>query len=131
MRNFRLVDKLCKEKRFDHIVCYIEEAHARDKWSCYSFVDFDAPVTQEARGSLALRLVEASKTRPELCLVDLVGEELMERAFAAFPERLYVVDELGTVVFRGGVGPDHYIDGFEQFMSTFANQSMCKGGEQL
>lgn len=104
------------KKGFVHVFCYIEEAHARDGWKCYSFVDFDAPTTQTARDELARRLLGGGKVAPEICLIDLVGIEMMEFAFAAFPERLYVVDSGGIVRFRGGTGPDHYMDGFEEFL---------------
>ena len=45
----------------------------------------------------------------------LVGFGLTERADvrameigAAWPERLYIIDETGHIVYRGGMGPFHY-----------------------
>lgn len=99
-----------------HVVVYIEEAHPKDGWTCYSFVDFDKPRTQPARDELARTLVRASKVHPDVVLADLVGVEEAEKAFAAFPERLYIVDERGIVIFRGGIGPDNYLTGFEEFL---------------
>lgn len=31
-----------------------------------------------------------------------------ETAYAAWPERLYIIDETGHIVYRGGMGPFHY-----------------------
>jgi len=31
-----------------------------------------------------------------------------DHAYAAWPERLYVIDETGHVAYRGGMGPFHY-----------------------
>ena len=31
-----------------------------------------------------------------------------DTAYAAWPERLYIIDESGHVVYRGGMGPFHY-----------------------
>ena len=31
-----------------------------------------------------------------------------DTAYAAWPERLYIIDETGHIVYRGGMGPFHY-----------------------
>jgi hypothetical protein len=31
-----------------------------------------------------------------------------DSAYAAWPERLYIIDETGRIVYRGGLGPFHY-----------------------
>src|SRR5437867_6999662 len=31
-----------------------------------------------------------------------------DNAYAAWPERLYIIDETGHIVYRGGLGPFHY-----------------------
>lgn len=57
----------------------------------------------------AERLELARRTQAELgftwtMLVDRL-DDAVNRAFAAWPERLYVVDVDGTLVYRGGKGP--------------------------
>lgn len=55
------------------------------------------------------RLALARRTQEELglawpMLVDRL-DDAVNRAYAAWPERLYLVDVGGTVVYRGGKGP--------------------------
>lgn len=43
-------------------------------------------------------------------VVDTLENEAME-AYAAWPERLYVIDESGTIAYKGGMGPMFYDPG--------------------
>jgi hypothetical protein len=95
---------------------YIEEAHPRDGWACYTHVDYDAPVTMEDRCSLAEKMFDLSKCELQLRLVDLIDNNV-EKMFCAFPERLFVLDGDGTLLFKGGLGPDNYMTGFEEFLN--------------
>ncbi len=78
----------------------------------------------------------ASKCELAHRLVDLVADAAAT-TFAAFPEvlfplflccwiltirlqRLYVIEE-GVIVFKGGIGPHHYLDGFEAFLQLKAD----------
>lgn len=128
MRSFRKVDALARAHNLLHVVVYIEEAHAQDGWKCYAYVDYDAPRSQQERNALAATLVHASTVLPHLVLVDLVGRDEAEKNFAAFPERLYVVEN-GMILFRGGIGPDNYLTGFEEFLlASGRNQRIDQQG---
>jgi hypothetical protein len=61
------------------------------------------PLTYAERVALARRC-EADMQLGFPFLVDGM-DDAIERAFAAWPERLYLVDIDGTVVYRGGKGP--------------------------
>jgi hypothetical protein len=61
------------------------------------------PRTDEERLALARRAQE-ELALPWPMLVDRL-DDAVNRAYAAWPERLYLVDVGGTVVYRGGKGP--------------------------
>ena len=48
---------------------------------------------------------ESEQTGYEVPIVVDTMENAAEEAFAAWPERLYVVDATGTIAYKGGVGP--------------------------
>lgn len=66
-------------------------------------IDVRQPRSYLERAGAAGRLCSLLKTRLPV-LVDGLENEVSE-AYAAFPERLYVIDTNGRVVFKGGRGP--------------------------
>ena len=77
------------------------------------------PLTDEER------MVLARRTEKEMALgfpmvVDHIDDKV-NAAYAAWPERLYVVDVDGTVVYRGGKGPmDFRPDELEKVLEEIA-----------
>ena len=94
---------------------YIQEAHPIDGFVPERHTEtwlMDSPerklLIEEPRDD-AERLALARRTQTELdfawpMLVDRL-DDAVNKAWAAWPERLYVVDIDGTVVYRGGKGP--------------------------
>lgn len=69
-------------------------------------VTFDQPKTQEARNLIASKCCQSLKlTMP--VLVDTIDDQV-NRAYSGFPERLYLLDREGKVVYKGGRGPYGY-----------------------
>jgi len=64
---------------------------------------FDQPRTFDARRDLATILVERLKFRLPLA-IDTIDNRT-NAAFAAWPERIYILDRGGRVVYKGGMGP--------------------------
>lgn len=67
---------------------------------------FDQPTTFEER----LELVDEFITLMDYDLpiaVDLM-EDAAEKAYSAWPERLYVIGADGKVSYKGGIGPDNF-----------------------
>jgi Iodothyronine deiodinase len=86
---------------------YIAEAHATDGWQLQANVDEEVlvanHVTIEDRFAAARAVVEQlGLTMP--VLVDRMDDEV-SNAFAAWPERIYVVDRTGRLAYVGGPGP--------------------------
>ena len=97
----------------DHVqflAVYIREAHPVDGWRMPSNdqfgINFSQPKTFAERTQVASKCSDALHLSMPL-LVDHIDDRV-ERAYSAFPDRLYVISEDGQVVFKGGRGPFGY-----------------------
>jgi type I thyroxine 5'-deiodinase len=89
-----------------HVV-YIAEAHAEDGWQTTSNrqegVVIKQHTTIEERRAAARRCArELALTIP--MLIDGMDDAAC-KAFSAWPERIYIVDRAGRIVYQGGHGP--------------------------
>jgi hypothetical protein len=86
---------------------YISEAHPEDEWQMDSNIQdgyvFKQPKTDDERKSAAKILVERLKYRMPVAIDPIDGRA--EKAFAAWPERIYIVGRDGKVVYKGDMGP--------------------------
>lgn len=86
---------------------YIKEAHPVDEWQMTDNVSEEVcymqPKTLEQRLVIANDFVRRFQYRIPL-LVDPI-ENPANAAYAAWPERLYVVDESGFIAYKGKPGP--------------------------
>jgi len=94
----------------DFLTVYVREAHPTDEWQMKSNVKDDVcyaqPKTLEQRVAIAKDFT-ARYTFPLPFGIDEMGNAA-DAAYAAWPERLYVIDETGHVAYRGGMGPFNY-----------------------
>jgi hypothetical protein len=101
----RIYDRYKDQARF--LTVYISEAHPDDEWQTDSnreqkFV-FKQPKRFEERKELAKILVDRLKYRLPVA-IDLMDNRT-EKAFAAWPERIYILGEGGKILYKGKVGP--------------------------
>ena len=86
---------------------YIAEAHAVDEWQTDSNEEAGIQVRQHV--TLEERIAEARAGAARLGLSMPVLVDRMDNAasesFAAWPERIYVIDAAGRIAFKGGPGP--------------------------
>ena len=86
---------------------YIEEAHASDAWQVSSNLEdkvvFGTPTSLEERAGVGALCVENLKVDLPV-IVDEIDNRT-ERAYTAWPDRMYIVDEGGTIVFKSPAGP--------------------------
>lgn len=86
---------------------YIEEAHPSDAWQTSSNlrekVVFATPQSLEERVGVGLVCVKSLKVDLPV-IVDEIDNRT-ERAYTAWPDRLYVVDEGGRIAFKSPAGP--------------------------
>ena len=89
---------------------YIREAHPSDGWKMESNnqvgVKIEQPKTQEARNLAASQCCLGLNLLMPL-LVDTINDDV-NRAYSGFPDRLYLLDRDGKVVYKGGRGPYGY-----------------------
>ena len=89
---------------------YIREAHPSDGWKMESNdqagVKIEQPKTQEARNLAASQCCLGLNLMMPL-LVDTINDDA-NRAYSGFPDRLYLLDRDGKVVYKGGRGPYGY-----------------------
>ena len=89
---------------------YIREAHPTDEWQMKSNetedVCYRQPRTLADRVAIANDFVKRFHY-PMPLVVDPI-ENPADRIYAGWPERLYVVDESGRIVYKGKTGPFGY-----------------------
>jgi hypothetical protein len=101
----RIYDRYKDQARF--LTVYIAEAHPEDEWQTDSnreqnFV-FKQPRTFDQRKELAKILVDRLKYRMPLAIDSM--DNRTDKAYAAWPERIYILGEGGKVLYKGGPGP--------------------------
>lgn len=101
----------------EFVVVYIREAHAKDGWwlggglfgaalklyESRAATDVVDPVTLEQRRAVAGRCESALEYGIRTLVDDM--DDTVNRAYAALPTRLYLVDTDGVVRYAGGLGP--------------------------
>ena len=101
----RIYDTYKDRARF--LTVYISEAHPDDEWRMdsnreESFV-FNQPRVFDERKALAKVLVDRLKYRLPVAIDTM--DNRTENAFAAWPERIYILGAGGKVLYKGGMGP--------------------------
>jgi hypothetical protein len=96
--------------RVDFLTVYVREAHPTDEWQMKSNVKDDVcyaqPKTLEQRVAIAKDFTARYKFPLPFGIDDM--SNAADSVYAAWPERLYIIDETGHIVYRGGMGPFHY-----------------------
>ena len=96
--------------RVRFLTIYIKEAHPEDEWQMDSNekegVCYPQPRTTAQRVAIASDFVK--RFHYEIPLVVDPIENTANAAYAGWPERFYVVDEQGVIVYKGKPGPFGY-----------------------
>ena len=92
------------------LMVYIREAHPSDEWQMSSNVDekvvFAQPTSEGSRNAVAGECCSRLKVSMP-CVVDSL-DNAVDGAYAAFPERLFVIDAAGKIAYAGQQGPWGY-----------------------
>ena len=93
--------------RVSLVFVYIAEAHATDEWQMQSNLDDDVLIAQHTVIEERFVAARAGVARLGLTMPVLVDgmDDAVSQAFAAWPERIYVVGGDGRIAFQGGPGP--------------------------
>jgi hypothetical protein len=93
--------------RVAFLAVYIREAHASDEWALAinraEHIAYAQPASLAGRAEVAHVCATALALTVPWVVDDL--DDSAARAYAAWPDRLWVVDADGRVAFRGGPGP--------------------------
>jgi type I thyroxine 5'-deiodinase len=86
---------------------YIAEAHAVDEWQVEANEAENIFLTQHTSFQERLAAAQLCADNLELRIPTLVDgmDNAAFEAFSAWPERIYIVDRLGKIHYRGGPGP--------------------------
>ena len=110
-------EKYSSELEFLYV--YIKEAHPSDEWQMDSNVEEDLVFTQPKTFEERMGLAQAFVTEMEIegpVVVDEI-DNIANACFAAWPERLYVIDTEGRITYKGGMGPFEFdTDELEEFI---------------
>jgi hypothetical protein len=93
--------------RAETVFVYIAEAHSTDGWQLQANVDDDVLVASHATIEDRFAAARKGVARLGLTLPVFVDpmHDAVSNAFAAWPERIYVVDENARIAYAGGPGP--------------------------
>ena len=89
---------------------YVREAHPTDEWQMKSNVKDEVCYAQPKTLGQRVVIAKDFTARYKFPLpfgIDDMGNAA-DAAYAAWPERLYIIDETGHVAYRGGMGPFNY-----------------------
>ena len=89
---------------------YIKEAHPEDEWQMGSNVEDDVVLKQPTTIEERLELAQVFVSEMDIETPTLVDDmrNTANACFAAWPERIYVIDSDGTIAYKGGVGPFYF-----------------------
>jgi len=112
-------------QRFHHqvafFVVYVQEAHPTDGWQVDSNVQEGILYRQHQTFDEREAVAHACSLDLHLPLPILVEEidNIIDEAYGAAPERLYVIGADGRVAYQGGAGPHFFdLDEWEQAIET-------------
>lgn len=95
------------QNRVAFYVVYIQEAHPTDLWQLPANVKdgvlFASPRSHEERTAVAAACVRRLNIRIPALLDGM--EDRTERAYTAWPDRMYVIDTQGRVAYKSDPGP--------------------------
>ena len=94
-------------RQAEFVNVYIKEAHPEDEWQMDSNekegVCYPQPKTTQQRVAIANDFVRRFEY-PMPMLIDPI-ENPANDLYAGWPERFYIIDEQGTIVYKGEPGP--------------------------
>ena len=95
------------EDQAEFLLVYVKEAHPEDEWASAANsrqgVLFNQPTTIEERLNVAQAFVQKMGVEADILVDDI--DNTADELYAAWPERIYVIDAGGMIVYKGGIGP--------------------------
>lgn len=92
--------------RVEFLMVYIKEAHAMDSMMPSSFGGVEDPITDEERQEVCVRCIDDLGIPIPAVIDDM--EDSVNRAYGAWPDRLYLIGRSGSVAYAGAPGPSGF-----------------------
>lgn len=93
--------------RVSFLTVYIKEAHPEDEWQMDANEDegvcYPQPRTLAQRVAIANDFVKRFRYEAPIAVDDM--DNRADQLYAGWPERFYIIDEDGRIVFKGKPGP--------------------------
>jgi hypothetical protein len=91
----------------EFLAVYVREAHPTDGWRMASNDNVGVAVAQPQSEAERLKVADSCCARLEISMPLLVDtiDDRVGHAYSGMPDRLYVIDTAGRVVYKGGRGP--------------------------
>lgn len=106
------------------LTVYIKEAHPEDEWQMDVNVKEDVCYRQPRTLDERVRIASDFRRRFGYTIPLLVDrmDNPADTAYAAWPERLYVIDREGTIVYKGKPGPfGYHPNEVEQWLAQYVS----------
>ncbi|CAB3991590.1 type I iodothyronine deiodinase [Paramuricea clavata] len=104
----------------DFAIIYISEAHAKDGWAFKNNYEIRQHQSLHERLDAAKHVLARNPPCP--VYVDTMANT-MKTAYAALPERLYVIDE-DKIAYVGEMGPEGYnLDELRRWLAEYRNNA--------
>ena len=105
----------------EFLLVYVKEAHPEDEWrsagNTKQGILFKQPTTIEERRDIARAFIGKMDVETRTLVDDMANTA--EELYAAWPERIYVIDRGGTIIYKGGIGPYFFDpDEVREFLET-------------
>lgn len=120
-------------RKFKHIaeffVVYIREAHPSDGWAVRPNADCGISIPDPKTYSERVKVADNACTALKIsipCLVDDISDSV-NKAYAAWPDRLYVVDNSGKLAVIGGPGPFGFAPSINEASLWLSSKAMSHG----
>ncbi len=89
---------------------YIKEAHPEDEWQVDSNTEdeviYSQPTSLDERLEIARSFLEEMGVETTTLVDDICNTA--NACYAAWPERIYIIETDGTIAYKGGMGPFYF-----------------------
>lgn len=99
------------QEQVEFFVVYVQEAHPTDGWQVESNIEQSVLLRQHQSFDERDEAAQSCSIGLNISIPTLVEEmdNVIDEAYGAAPERLYLIGKDGRVVYHGGAGP-HFFD---------------------
>lgn len=94
----------------EFVYVYIKEAHPDDEWQMDANLEKDVVFEQPTSDAKRLEIARTFVEKMDVGTTTLVDDirNTANACYAAWPERIYIIETDGTIAYKGGTGPFYF-----------------------